>query len=490
MIRKIILNNYKCFNENKEIDLAPLTILCGTNSSGKSSILKSILMMKQTTESKSPDPAVVLSGQLVDNGTFDDVVFSDNDGKRDFFIIGHDFELYNHTIKKTGKYIKRQDAKAFNELRRIYSFVGGDIEKFILKLRIVTCKQENDNEFSQYITDNYVKEYSISVSAFTPDGEQIPECESFFKYENKDKGDSHSLSWNNIPGFAKAANSWSGYSCICSFNGLVITSVFAYNMPNAVKSIIPNILTIVRITFAQYEGISFIAPLRHTPERTYLIKGNVNSVGVSGENTPTLLAKIKDKKFTNDFSFVGNSKKVHKNSYFEMIQYWLTYFEMGKLSVSGKNGAISIALDSHNISDVGFGVSQVLPIITQGIYMSKEETLLIEQPEIHLHPKMELDMADYLLELVKSERNLIVETHSDHIINRIIHRVMENYEDLNALVKIYFIENTMEGAVIHPPIEIDKYKGTKNMYKNFFTQYTTESKDIVNTGLENMLRGI
>ena len=99
-------------------------------------------------------------------------------------------------------------------------------------------------------------------------------------------------------------------------------------------------------------------------------------------------------------------------------------------------------------------------------------------------------MADYLLELVKSERNLIVETHSDHIINRIIHRVMENYEELNTLVKIYFVENTTEGAVIYPQIEIDKFKGTKNIYKNFFTQYTAESKDIVNTGLENMLRSI
>ena len=490
MIRKIALNNYKCFSENREIDLAPLTILCGTNSSGKSSILKSILMMKQTVESKSPDPAIVLAGQLVDNGTFDDVVFSDSNGKRDLFIVEHDFEVHNHTIKKLGKFIKRQDAKAFNELRRVYSSVGGEIEKFILRLKIVTCKQENDNEFSQYITDNYIKEYSISVSAFTTDGEQIPECDSYIKYENKDKGDSHSLSWENVPGFSKAANSWSEYSCTCSFNGLVITSVFAYNMPNSVKSIIPNILTIVRITFAQYEGVNFIAPLRHTPERTYLIKGNVNSVGVSGENTPTLLAKIKDKKFANDFSFIENFPKVHENSYFEVIQYWLTYFEMGKLSVSGKNGAISIALDEHNISDIGFGVSQVLPIITQGIYMNKEETLIIEQPEIHLHPKMELDMADYLLELVKSERNLIVETHSDHIINRIIHRVMENYEELNTLVKIYFVENTTEGAVIYPQIEIDKFKGTKNIYKNFFTQYTAESKDIVNTGLENMLRSI
>ena len=119
--------------------------------------------------------------------------------------------------------------------------------------------------------------------------------------------------------------------------------------------------------------------------------------------------------------------------------------------------------------------------------MSKEETLLIEQPEIHLHPKMELDMADYLIEIAKSERCVIVETHSDHIINRVVHRVMEKYEILCEMVKIYFIENKTGEAKINPAVEIDKYKGTKNLYEDFFTQYAAESKDIISTGLENML---
>ena len=94
-------------------------------------------------------------------------------------------------------------------------------------------------------------------------------------------------------------------------------------MPEGVKSIIPNILTIDRITFAQYEGINFIAPLCHTPERTYLIKGNVNSVGLSGENTPTMLAKLKGMSVLNDFEFMGNSKSnLQSNNYFDIIQYW------------------------------------------------------------------------------------------------------------------------------------------------------------------------
>ena len=75
MIKKVALENFKCFHDRTEIELKPLTILCGTNSSGKSSILKSLLLVKQTVESKSPDASLLLAGPLVDNGTFDDVVF-------------------------------------------------------------------------------------------------------------------------------------------------------------------------------------------------------------------------------------------------------------------------------------------------------------------------------------------------------------------------------------------------------------------------------
>ncbi|MDY4170299.1 MAG: AAA family ATPase [[Ruminococcus] gnavus] len=489
MIKKVVLENFKCFHDRTEIEIKPLTILCGTNSSGKSSILKSLLLVKQTVESKSPDASLLLAGPLVDNGTFDDVVFMNSSLKENSFTIEHEFDIHNHKMHSKGVFIKRQDAKAFNELRRIFYATKRDVEKFNIRLIIKVEKQNDEvNEFSQYITDNYISEYSIYVTGYDREGNSVPECNSNIRFKNPENKEGHILSWNNIPGYSKAINSFENYNCTCSLNGLVITSVFAYDMKNGIKSIIPNILSIVRVTFAQYEGINFIAPLRQNPERNYFIKGNVNSVGLSGENTPVLLAKLKDDYLVNDFSYLHDGKEEPaEDRYLDIVQYWLNFFDIGELSIVGNRNAISIKLDNHNIADVGFGVSQILPIITQGIYMNKEETFLIEQPEIHLHPKMELDMADYLIELAKSERFVIVETHSDHIINRIVHRVMEKYEILNELIKIYFIENKTGEAKINPAVEIDKYKGTKNLYEDFFTQYATESKDIISTGLENML---
>ena len=153
----------------------------------------------------------------------------------------------------------------------------------------------------------------------------------------------------------------------------------------------------------------------------------------------------------------------------------------------GENGAININLGKHNISDIGFGMSQLLPIITQGIVMDKEQTLMIEQPEIHLHPKMELQMADFLIQMAKSDRNVIVETHSDHIINRLIRRVMEDYS-LNDLIKIYYIENNDGESIIHNQLKLTNIKAPKKNMKISFTQYTTETGEIIETGLENMMR--
>lgn len=107
---------------------------------------------------------------------------------------------------------------------------------------------------------------------------------------------------------------------------------------------------------------------------------------------------------------------------------------MGTVEITGQD-IVRLNISGHNIVDVGFGVSQILPIITQGLNMQKEETFILEQPEIHLHPKMQMKMADFILSLALSEKNVIAETHSDHIINRLCRRIMEN-EELRNIVNI------------------------------------------------------
>jgi predicted ATPase len=71
---------------------------------------------------------------------------------------------------------------------------------------------------------------------------------------------------------------------------------------------------------------------------------------------------------------------------------------------------------ADTISDVGFGISQILPILVQISVMPDRSTLIIEQPELHLHPSVQTKLAEVLAAASKSGRRFIVETHSEHFV--------------------------------------------------------------------------
>jgi predicted ATPase len=78
-----------------------------------------------------------------------------------------------------------------------------------------------------------------------------------------------------------------------------------------------------------------------------------------------------------------------------------------------------------NFADIGFGASQVIPIVVEGFHAPPGSTLLLEQPEIHLHPKAQADLGDLFIEIAKENKTLIVETHSEHLLSRVRRRIAE-----------------------------------------------------------------
>ncbi len=94
MLKSISLENYKCFDKLKvdnkeELEIAPLTVLCGVNSSGKSSIIKSLLMMKQSYEDNTASNYMVFNGKYVDNGSFSEIL--NDKSKENKFTISDSF---------------------------------------------------------------------------------------------------------------------------------------------------------------------------------------------------------------------------------------------------------------------------------------------------------------------------------------------------------------------------------------------------------------
>ena len=159
---------------------------------------------------------------------------------------------------------------------------------------------------------------------------------------------------------------------------------------------------------------------------------SVSSVGIFGENAAILL---KNKFFKDWNGIIAPDSEDNVDTLLDgynlykfqnIFKSWLKYFELGNIWLDKKQQEIiKIKINNSNVIDVGFGVSQVLPMLVEGIYMPPEQTLILEQPEIHLHPKMQMRIADFLLSLAMQNKQIIVETHSDHFINRLVRRCME-----------------------------------------------------------------
>ena len=496
MITSITLENYKSFKDSTTVDLKPLTILCGVNSSGKSSVLKSLLMMKQTIEKESPYNKLSFMGNYVDNGYFENIV-NDRCTDNSFFTIKNDFVISRYSKKEK----KRQDMQSFKEMNKLYSQIEGakSIFKYKISHFVKVAKSESEGLMS-YIDNNNIVETKIEIHAYNESGDELIDFYGFIsliKDIQTPNGREYYLNYKNLPfNIRFISNSDNqGDRMVCYFNNIKLTNIYKDGgIKRNTLNLKPTIMSLFNITSMMYTGIKFLAPLRHFPSRFYTISGDVSSVGIYGENAPVLLAKLQSEtafsEITIPKSLDGELSLGYRNTGYtfkQQAQIWFDYLELGDVDITGENGQISVSFSKHNISDIGFGVSQVMPIIVQGLSMMKDESLLLEQPEIHLHPKMQMKMADFLIALADSERNLIVETHSDHIINRIVRRSLEN-PNLIDKISILFLSKSEDDSTKIEEIKIDTHLGIDEAPVDFFDQYSSETDAIIQNGYRNMMR--
>lgn len=482
MLKSISLENYKCFeklkvDDKEELEIAPLTVLCGVNSSGKSSIIKSLLMMKQSYEDNTASNFMVFNGKYVDNGSFSDILY--DNAKENKFTISDSFEIGT----KTDKFSK--DFTNLRDLRRLY--YNNNIEKFVIHYSITLVN--GDGLFFA----NKIDKINIKIDIYKH--EYIDYTSSIIL--NKKNKNKYSINFYNIPDVSGIRNSINMGVCTCYFGSMSLNSIYQEGIKPGTKLFIPTIISIFNIISNQYLQIRYIAPLRENPKRRYIVDKNIDSVGVSGEYTPLLLKKISKRDWNGILApdseenfFLIKENITIKDTFFNILNSWMKYMELGDVLLDERQDEIvKVKINNHNIADVGFGVSQVLPILTEGIYMSPAQTLLLEQPEIHLHPKMQMAIADFLLSLSVQNKSIIVETHSDHFINRLVKRIMlDKTGQLNKNICIYFIDKDSQNPVER--IKITPTKGIVSAPTNFFTQFASESMDIAKIGFTNHKEGV
>lgn len=207
-----------------------------------------------------------------------------------------------------------------------------------------------------------------------------------------------------------------------------IYSIFAKTISSVLKNFDSN-------------NINYVSPLRAYPKRYYFLdEANVSSS----------LNTIDGNQLT---EILKEDKKIKT-----LVNNWLKKFKL-KVDVSNLADVIhNIKINQHglnlDITDVGFGLSQVLPVIVQGFLSHESSLTIIEQPEIHLHPKMQADLADLFIDVVLSKedknKNLLIETHSEYLLKRLRRRIAEGVIPAES-VSIYFVHpkdsNTKSGKI-------------------------------------------
>ena len=184
-------------------------------------------------------------------------------------------------------------------------------------------------------------------------------------------------------------------------------------------------------------GVRYLGPLRSYPERLYRIPGvDSYSSGLRGE-------------FAHHRLYYQPGLVHLVNEWFNRfrIPYELDVRRVGDIAVSGEHVAL-VLVDRHSktpvtLPDVGFGINQILPVIVEGVDFftgrEKGRTLCVEQPEIHLHPRLQAELADLMIANTegRGEKQWIVETHSELLILRIQRRIREGKLDPSAVSVLY-----------------------------------------------------
>jgi AAA domain, putative AbiEii toxin, Type IV TA system len=208
------------------------------------------------------------------------------------------------------------------------------------------------------------------------------------------------------------------------------------------------------------------APIRSSPQRTY---DPVDAAPEpEGSHVPMTLATLSRSAATLQWTRLRSvlSDFGSKSGLFEDIEI----VNKGKKESDPFQVGVKSGGSAFNLIDVGYGVSQALPILVDVLQRPAPfELFLIQQPEVHLHPRAQAELGSFFATQAYKWRRFIIETHSDHLVDRVRMEVRNNVLQPEDVSLLYF-ERLKHGAMIHN-LELDKDGAITNPppgYREFF----------------------
>jgi predicted ATPase len=241
------------------------------------------------------------------------------------------------------------------------------------------------------------------------------------------------------------------------------------------------------------ERVVYLGPLRQDPQIVYRAApvGAEGFLGIKGEH----MAAVVHASRTRDVLCPMDEGPGRTMRLVEALDYWVRRLEIADAVHTQDLGrlGIQVSVDRGEIREldltsVGVGVSQLLPVVVMCLLAPPGSVVLIEQPELHLHPALQQRLGDFLLACARSGRQLLVETHSEHVISRIRYRIANDpTDDVRSWVAIWYGEQQDSRSTFRR-VEISPFGGIQDWPRGFFDQTAEESKRIVEAGLDKQLR--
>lgn len=246
-------------------------------------------------------------------------------------------------------------------------------------------------------------------------------------------------------------------------------------------------------------SVKYLGPLRDAPKPLYPLTpaADPNDVGLRGEHTAAILELHKNKVIKYIPSFHFGSPSIDRTqisiSLETAIVDWLQYLgvadnvkstDMGKLGHELKVGLKTSDIQ-HDLTHVGVGVSQVLPILVMCLLADTDSTLVFEQPELHLHPRVQSRLGDFFLSMALCSKQCIVETHSEYLIDQVRYRIAATSieKPLNDVTKIYFVEKSTNNSSFRD-VKVNEYGAILDWPDGFFDQSQHQIDLILKAALE------
>jgi predicted ATPase len=427
------IKNFKAWSDTGDIRLAPITVLFGGNSAGKSSIPQLLLMLKQTAESPDRSRALHLGDERtpVDLGLYPDVIH-DHDTKKalEFSLRWQVTPSLRPRDPLTGERFRGDEVEFTASL-------AGDGTPRVIGMNYRLLHKRKQTLSLGLRREGATDKYKLQHEGYRPRRQPgrawpLPSPERFYR-------------------FPEEATAY--------YQNLRVASDLALSLEETLRA------------------VYYLGPLREPPRRNYRWSGEApDHVGARGERfIEAILAGGRRAYNWRKRAKTRSLESVVAEHLLEMGL--IAKFQVISLGPKLKEYEVTVQTTHHapsvHLTDVGFGVSQVLPVIVEAFYVPPGSTVLMEQPEIHLHPRVEAKLADLFVAAVNAREDgklrnsqFIIESHSEHLLRRLQLKIAEE-EVSKDQVALYFVEQADEGATLRA-IEVDDYGSIKNWPRDFF----------------------